>query len=39
MTPEEAKVLKEDVRRFTMGDVSEWLQGLDREFLTVLRTE
>nr|XP_024393504.1 uncharacterized aarF domain-containing protein kinase 1-like isoform X3 [Physcomitrium patens] len=39
MTPEEAKVLKEDVRRFTMGDVSEWLQGLDREFLTVLRTD
>jgi aarF domain-containing kinase len=39
MSPEEQKVLKEEVRRFTMGDVSEWLQGLDREFLTVLRTE
>lgn len=39
MSPEEQKVLKEEVRRFTMGDVSEWLQGLDREFLTVLRTD
>lgn len=39
MTPEEQKALKEEVRRFSMGDVSEWLQGLDREFLTVLRTE
>lgn len=39
MTPEEQKVLKQEVRRFTMGDVSEWLQGLDREFLTVLRTD
>ncbi|KAG0628313.1 hypothetical protein M758_1G017700 [Ceratodon purpureus] len=39
MTPEEQKVMREEVRRFTMGDVSEWLQGLDREFLTVLRTD
>ena len=39
MTPDEQKKLKEEVRRFTLGDISQWLEGLDREFLTVLRTE
>lgn len=39
MTPDEQNKLKDEVRRFTLGDISQWLEGLDREFLTVLRTE
>lgn len=39
MTPEEQAVLKEEVRRFTMGEISQWMEGLNREFLTVLRME
>jgi aarF domain-containing kinase len=39
MSAEEQKVLKEEVRRFTMADISNWMEGLPREFLTILRTD
>ncbi|KAL3691259.1 hypothetical protein R1sor_004910 [Riccia sorocarpa] len=39
MTEEERDQLREELRNFTMGDVSQFMEGLPRDFLTVLRTD
>ncbi|CAM6127033.1 unnamed protein product [Calypogeia fissa] len=39
MTPEERASLRSEVQHFTMGDISELMEGLPRDFLTVLRTD
>ncbi|BBN13742.1 aarF domain-containing kinase [Marchantia polymorpha subsp. ruderalis] len=39
MSLSERNQLKEEVRHFTMGDVSQFMEGLPRDFLTVLRTD
>ncbi|KAL2622699.1 hypothetical protein R1flu_002904 [Riccia fluitans] len=39
MSEEEKDQLRDELRNFTMGDVSQFMEGLPRDFLTVLRTD
>lgn len=39
MSVEERTNLKQEVKSLTFGDVSEFMESLPSEFLTVLRTE
>jgi hypothetical protein len=39
MSDEERKALRDEVRAFTMGDLSAFMERLPRDMLTVLRTE
>eukprot|EP01018_Ginkgo_biloba_P028577 Gb_41116 [translate_table: standard] len=39
MSTEERKRLRQEVRQFTVGDVSQFMEGLPRDLLTVLRTD
>ena len=39
MSLQERKELREDVRMLTFGDVSQFMEGLPRDLLIVLRTE
>ncbi|XP_057872271.2 uncharacterized protein LOC131078560 [Cryptomeria japonica] len=39
MPTEDRKRLSQEARNFTMGDISEFMEGLPRDMLTVLRTD
>ncbi|EFJ06435.1 hypothetical protein SELMODRAFT_162334 [Selaginella moellendorffii] len=39
MSPEERTRLRDEVRKFSMGDISYFMEGLSRDFLIVLRTD
>lgn len=39
MSNEERARLKEEVQQFSMGDISQFMEALPRDFLMVLRTE
>ncbi|KAJ7544450.1 hypothetical protein O6H91_09G079800 [Diphasiastrum complanatum] len=39
MSPEEKMYLKDELRNFSVGDISQFMEGLPRDFLTILRTD